>query len=309
MASSQQNLLPPPTAIDDTHKVYSIAIACIVLGVVTSFIVLSRLGVRIKARAFGADDWAMIPALGIIGSAWLYPTMTATIRISILLFYYRIFAVPGARLNWLIKIILGLQFIYLVIYSILPAFICRPLYMAWHPLERQLYFNDWYYYHIQVALYSTSMSFDIILLFLPLYPVWQLQMPLKRRASIVLKLRLQCEMSTLIPPQFDTYGRTFWIPSQVEPTVALIGTSLPAIRQSLASAAQHLSEIWSQVSMSSAMHTKQGSNVGGSFVQMTSRRSRVLNVVEQNIMKNSNDSEVALHPEHHELSRGSDGAM
>ena len=63
MASSQQNLLPPPTAIDDTHKVYSIAIACIVLGVVTSFIVLSRLGVRIKARAFGADDWAMIPAL------------------------------------------------------------------------------------------------------------------------------------------------------------------------------------------------------------------------------------------------------
>ena len=116
-------------------------------------------------------------------------------------------------------------------------------------------------------------------------------------------------MSTLIPPQFDTYGRTFWIPSQVEPTVALIGTSLPAIRQSLASAAQHLSEIWSQVSMSSALHTKQGSNVGGSFVQMTSRRSRVLNVVEQNIMKNSNDSEVALHPEHHELSRGSDGAM
>ncbi|CAD6593167.1 MAG: hypothetical protein ASARMPRED_007095 [Alectoria sarmentosa] len=336
MASSQQNLLPPPTAIDDTHKVYSIAIACIVLGVVTSFIVLSRLGVRIKARAFGADDWAMIPALllyigwtamaayvnlhagvgkplweitGIIGSAWLYPTMTATIRISILLFYYRIFAVPGARLNLLIKIILGLQFIYLVIYSILPAFICRPLYMAWHPLERQLYFNDWYYYHIQVALYSTSMSFDIILLFLPLYPVWQLQMPLKRRASIVRKLRLQCEMSTLIPPQFDTYGRTFWIPSQVEPTVALIGTSLPAIRQSLASAAQHLSEIWSQVSMSSALHTKQGSNVGGSFVQMTSRRSRVLNVVEQNIMKNSNDSEVALHPEHHELSRGSDGAM
>ena len=34
-------------------------------------------------------------------------------------------------------------------------------------------------------------------------------------------------MSMLIPPQFDTYGVSFWIPSQVEPTVALIGTSLP----------------------------------------------------------------------------------
>lgn len=38
-------------------------------------------------------------------------------------------------------------------------------------------------------------------------------------------------MSLLIPPQFDEYGTTFWIPSQVEPSVALIGTSLPAIRQ------------------------------------------------------------------------------
>lgn len=37
------------------------------------------------------------------------------------------------------------------------------------------------------------------------------------------------EMSRLIPPQFNKYGYTFWIPSQVEPTVAMIGTSLPAL--------------------------------------------------------------------------------
>ena len=41
---------------------------------------------------------------------------------------------------------------------------------------------------------------------------------------------LRYEMSSLIPPQFDHYGTTFWIPPQVEPTVALIGTSLPALR-------------------------------------------------------------------------------
>lgn len=40
-------------------------------------------------------------------------------------------------------------------------------------------------------------------------------------------------MSTLVPPQFDQYGTTFWIPSQVEPSVALIGTSLPALRPAL----------------------------------------------------------------------------
>lgn len=63
MASSQQELLPPPEDIDDTHKVYSIAVCCIVLGIVTSLFVLARVGLRFHARAFGADDYAIIPAL------------------------------------------------------------------------------------------------------------------------------------------------------------------------------------------------------------------------------------------------------
>lgn len=50
-------------------------------------------------------------------------------------------------------------------------------------------------------------------------------------------------MSRLIPPQFDSYGTTFWIPSQVEPAVALIGTSLPAIRQSL-TAPPRFTKLW-----------------------------------------------------------------
>ena len=116
--------------------------------------------------------------------------MTTAIRVSILLFYYRIFVTPRSPVKWIIKVTLALQVIYLIVYSILPAFICRPLHMAWHPLERQLYFHDWYYYYAQVALFSTSMTFDVVLLVLPLYPVWQLQMPLKRRASISLLFML-----------------------------------------------------------------------------------------------------------------------
>jgi hypothetical protein len=110
--------------------------------------------------------------------------MTGAIRISILFFYYRVFVTPQARLKLVIQALLALQIVYLVVYSVLPAFMCRPLYKAWHPLERELYCNDWYYYHLQVALYSTSMAFDIILLILPLYPVWKLQMPVKRRLSV-----------------------------------------------------------------------------------------------------------------------------
>ena len=109
-------------------------------------------------------------------------------------------------------------------------------------------------------------------------------------------------MSTLIPPQFDTYGRTFWIPSQVEPTVALIGTSLPAIRQSLASAAQRMSKVWSQFSFTSASHTRPSSGAGESAVRWTPQR---LDDSELNMMSGSNESEVALHSGH---IKSSDGA-
>ncbi|KAL9079559.1 MAG: hypothetical protein Q9157_001556 [Trypethelium eluteriae] len=197
---------------------------------------------------------------GIIGSAWLYPPMSALIRVSILLFYRRMFGKAYKFINFAFWILLALQAIYVIVNSILPIFICRPLYKAWHPIERPKYFNNWYYYWIEVAMYSTSMAFDWIILVLPVYPVLKLHMPFRKRvgiavifmlgaaASIVACYKLgifveqmtrfyqvnpewaKYEMSLLIPPQFDEYGKTFWIPSQLEPTVALIGTSLPAIR-------------------------------------------------------------------------------
>ncbi|KAI9784386.1 MAG: hypothetical protein M1816_000857 [Peltula sp. TS41687] len=259
---------------------------------------------------------------GIIGSAWLYPAMSVSIRISILLLYRRMFAGVLPRVKYSIWLLLALQGVYLVIFSILPAFICRPLHKAWNPLERRIYCNDWYYYDTQVALYSTSMAFDVILLVFPLYPVYKLQMPLKRRAGVAIlfilgaaasiaaayKLAIfvtqmkrythidprwfRYQMSRLVPPQFDKYGTTFWIPSQVEPTVALIGTSLPAIRPLLVSAAQRVSVTFASLSTrlrpssgitdSTARSSSQGSNLPKS--------QRVLD----------SDSEVALHMDDYE---------
>lgn len=110
--------------------------------------------------------------------------MTVSIRTSVLLLYQRIFATPQSRVRYLIYLLLALQAAYLGIYSILPAFICRPLHKAWNPLERAKYCRDWYYYHVQVALFSTSIAFDTILLVLPLYLVSKLQIPMKRRIGI-----------------------------------------------------------------------------------------------------------------------------
>ena len=110
--------------------------------------------------------------------------MSALIRVSILLFYWRMFGKTKKTMNYAIWTLLALQFIYVVVYSILPAFICKPLHMAWHPIERPKYFNNWYYYYLQVALYSTSMAFDWIILVLPVYPILKLQMPLRKRLGV-----------------------------------------------------------------------------------------------------------------------------
>lgn len=50
-----------------------------------------------------------------------------------------------------------------------------------------------------------------------------------------------------MPPQYNTYGTIFWIPTQVEPTVALIGTSLPAWIQITSIAHLQFSRLWSAI--------------------------------------------------------------
>lgn len=59
-------------------------------------------------------------------------------------------------------------------------------------------------------------------------------------------------MSRLVPPQFDHYGTTFWIPSQVEPSVALIGAALPGLRPLLQTTVERLTTAWSSLVTSSA---------------------------------------------------------
>ena len=55
-------LIPPPAEVDDTHKVYSIAAACIVLCLVSCAMVITRLVLKIWKADWGADDYAIIPA-------------------------------------------------------------------------------------------------------------------------------------------------------------------------------------------------------------------------------------------------------
>lgn len=104
---------------------------------------------------------------------WLYPAMSFWIRVSILLFYRRLFSTPGSRFKTVIHVLLVMQVVYLIVFSILPAFVGHPLHKLWDPLERNQHMNNYYYAYTHFALYATSMVFDAILLFLPTWPLWK----------------------------------------------------------------------------------------------------------------------------------------
>ncbi|KAI0802233.1 hypothetical protein GGR55DRAFT_701198 [Xylaria sp. FL0064] len=297
LSTPLDELIPPPDEINNTHKQYSIAITCVVLGVFASLFVIARLASRWHSRTLGLDDYAAIPALilylgwtalagyinlhagvgkplweitvgefslwyhGIVITAFLYPIMSAAIRISIIFFYRRIF---GDGHDTIVKhtlwLLLGLHGAYIITFVVLPGFFCDSLPEFWDVFNHRLHCHDWYYFYSQVGLYSASLAFDIILLLLPVVPVFRLRLPLRKRlwvllifalgtsASVVASYKLaifdtemrhyvptnlkwlEYQLSRFVPGQFDKYGYTFWIPSQLEPPVALIGTSLPAIQ-------------------------------------------------------------------------------
>ncbi|CAG8949543.1 hypothetical protein HYFRA_00007775 [Hymenoscyphus fraxineus] len=320
-------LSPPPTVIDDSQKDYTVAAVCIILGIIGSACTSLRLGFRFQQRAFGADDWAMLVALflyightimagyvnlnggigkplwvvtngefiiwfkGVVGSAFLYPAMTSAIRASIVLFYHRIFSQTVPNFKWAVYVYLALTAGIVVVFSILPATICPTdkFSSLWSPLLRQKDCkSDLYYVNTQISLYSCSVAFDVILLFMPLYPITKLQMPAKKRMGALIMFMLgssaciavsyklaifvmqmakydhidprwmMTQLSRVVPPQFDAYGYTFWIPSQVEPTVALIGTSLPAISQALMKLSPSFKKFMATVGSTNRTKSSQG---------------------------------------------------
>lgn len=62
---------------------------------------------------------------------------------------------------------------------------CTPFYYAWVPLERSTHCSLVYWYYVQEAQYGASLALDGMLLFFPIAPVLNLQMPLKRRLAVI----------------------------------------------------------------------------------------------------------------------------
>lgn len=85
-------------------------------------------------------------------------------------------------------------------------------------------------------------------------------------------------MSRAIPPQWDKYGYTFWIPTHVEPTVAIIGSALPALRNHFKFHIQKLSSAMSsgKTSSSSGQGSRRTGGSGGGDTKAPSSGSQGL---------------------------------
>lgn len=122
---------------------------------------------------------------GVFVAAWMYPAMSASIRVSVLLFYRRVFAKGSRYYSVFLWTLLALQAVYVIIFEITPGFSCHPLKDAWEPMKRYTSCSM-LYIDATIALYSVSMAFDVILLVFPIYAVSKLQMPLKKRLGVLL---------------------------------------------------------------------------------------------------------------------------
>ncbi|RPA86430.1 hypothetical protein BJ508DRAFT_133751 [Ascobolus immersus RN42] len=191
-----------------------------------------------------------------------YPTMMGLIRASILLFYRRLFGPTHPTHQLLVRILLALLIPATIIFSCLSALMCTPIQAAWNPWERAGTCKDMFYQKFVMAMYATSLAFDVIILLLPLRAVWQLQLPNKQKLGVAVMLlcgssaciavigrivafqiiykNIQFSkidirwivhpLAEFLPPAFDKQDIGYWIPAQVEPCVALIGSSLPSLR-------------------------------------------------------------------------------
>lgn len=121
----------------------------------------------------------------LIAITFIYPWMSTAIRVSIILFYWKIFAKgSGHWLRWSLWALLTLQGIYAIVFTFVPLPMCSPFYYAWVPTQRPTHCSLIYWYYVQEAQYASSLALDGMLLFFPILPVAQLQMPLRKRLGV-----------------------------------------------------------------------------------------------------------------------------
>jgi hypothetical protein len=114
----------------------------------------------------------------------LFVVANTTIKISILLFYRRIFCTGGTapRFDRLLKASIAFVAVWGLVYLILGIFVCTPIHAAWNLLHipgQRCHDDVGYQTHG-----ATDVALDIYLLMLPQWKIWRLRIPLRQKVAV-----------------------------------------------------------------------------------------------------------------------------
>ncbi|KUI72793.1 hypothetical protein VM1G_08431 [Cytospora mali] len=264
--------------------IWGLSIAFLVIAIVA--VVLRFYARRIKSQKLGPDDWTVLVALilsigvtvnllimtqmGGLGTHQQYnadgsiknpkaflvfektifafevltwPTVGVT-KISVVLLYQRIFATPRFRnLCW---VMIAINCAWTITFTLALTFSCLPVYANWDDSIDSTCVD-------LKALFTTALATDVttdfLVLFLPVYKIWQLQMSTARKVVIICMFLLGGLVSIVgiirihfLTQVYDAlevelqFADTTWIYSQVyywqiiEVNVGVLSACLPTLR-------------------------------------------------------------------------------
>lgn len=112
----------------------------------------------------------------------LYLISLTLLKCSVLCFYMRVFACTG-KLRLLTQCLLGCMVCWGAAFTLYFLLICRPLRAAWTPALAATRCGD------QILMYclliTSNMATDLVIMGLPLYTIWNLQMKVLERVALL----------------------------------------------------------------------------------------------------------------------------
>ncbi|KAL2884411.1 hypothetical protein SGCOL_000357 [Colletotrichum sp. CLE4] len=269
---------PPPDDLDISESsVTRNNAAVIILAALASVAVVLRLMARfLQGHSLKADDWAILASLLLVGATvglsiaggaygagnhvwsftplnltqvfkilyaytFIYGTACAATKISILLFYQRIFLLSTAS-SPSFKISLTLGYVLSIAYPIIiwatMANACSPISFYWNQFVGEqgkcIDINTFY-----LALAIINMVNDVIVLLIPIPQILKLQMSGRKKAavcSIMLLGSFVCVASIVRITYLSTFSHALditwqmgpvFIWSAIEPSIAIVSACLP----------------------------------------------------------------------------------
>ncbi|KAI4193607.1 MAG: hypothetical protein LQ350_008243 [Teloschistes chrysophthalmus] len=164
----------------------------------------------------------------------MYGVAITLIKISILLFYRRIFTTPQFRRRT--EIVGALVIAWLFVNNLMAAFQCSPIRKAWLPLTPGKCLQP---LNLIVGFQAGNTTLDIVILALPIYAVSKLQMSLAKKISVlaifllgglsVVTAIIRIVVVSTADEDDITWSSAIYSWTAIEPAIEVLSVSLPAM--------------------------------------------------------------------------------